>query len=99
MIYYIISWFLEILIIVVPLLVAVAYFTLAERKVIAKIWQSTKWVKVDSVGERPHFWVDGDISFYWDVYWFVVDEIYNELLWETIWANKFWIVWEEGSEL
>ena len=37
MIYYIISWFLEILIIVVPLLVAVAYFTLAERKVIASM--------------------------------------------------------------
>jgi NADH-quinone oxidoreductase subunit H len=37
MIYFIISWILEILIIVVPLLVAVAYFTLAERKVIASI--------------------------------------------------------------
>jgi len=37
MIYYIISWILEILIIVVPLLISVAYFTLAERKVIASI--------------------------------------------------------------
>jgi NADH-quinone oxidoreductase subunit H len=37
MIYYLISWILEILIIVVPLLIAVAYFTLAERKVIASI--------------------------------------------------------------
>ena len=37
MIYFIISWVLEILIIVVPLLIAVAYFTLAERKVIASI--------------------------------------------------------------
>jgi len=37
MIYFIISWILEILIIVVPLLIAVAYFTLAERKVIASI--------------------------------------------------------------
>jgi len=37
MIYYIISWFLEILLIVVPLLIAVAYFTLAERKVIASM--------------------------------------------------------------
>ena len=37
MIYYIISWILEILIIVVPMLIAVAYFTLAERKVIASI--------------------------------------------------------------
>ena len=37
MVYYIISWILEILIIVVPMLVAVAYFTLAERKVIASI--------------------------------------------------------------
>ena len=37
MIYYIISWVLEILIIVVPLLISVAYFTLAERKVIASI--------------------------------------------------------------
>jgi NADH-quinone oxidoreductase subunit H len=35
--YYIISWILEILIIVVPLLISVAYFTLAERKVIASI--------------------------------------------------------------
>ena len=37
MIYYIISWVLQILIIVVPMLIAVAYFTLAERKVIASI--------------------------------------------------------------
>jgi len=37
MIYYIISWILEILLIVVPLLISVAYFTLAERKVIASI--------------------------------------------------------------
>jgi NADH-quinone oxidoreductase subunit H len=37
MTYFIISWILEILIIVVPLLIAVAYFTLAERKVIASI--------------------------------------------------------------
>jgi len=37
MIYYIISWVLEILLIVVPLLISVAYFTLAERKVIASI--------------------------------------------------------------
>lgn len=37
MIYYIISWILQILIIVVPMLIAVAYFTLAERKVIASI--------------------------------------------------------------
>ena len=37
MIYYIISWILQILIIIVPMLVAVAYFTLAERKVIASI--------------------------------------------------------------
>jgi NADH-quinone oxidoreductase subunit H len=37
MIYYIISWFLEILLIVVALLIAVAYFTLAERKVIASM--------------------------------------------------------------
>jgi NADH-quinone oxidoreductase subunit H len=37
MIYYIIAWVLEILIIVVPLLIAVAYFTLAERKVIASM--------------------------------------------------------------
>ena len=37
MVYYIISWILEILIIVVPMLIAVAYFTLAERKVIASI--------------------------------------------------------------
>jgi NADH-quinone oxidoreductase subunit H len=37
MIYYLISWIFEILIIVVPLLIAVAYFTLAERKVIASI--------------------------------------------------------------
>jgi NADH-quinone oxidoreductase subunit H len=37
MIYYIISWILEILIIIVPMLIAVAYFTLAERKVIASI--------------------------------------------------------------
>jgi len=37
MIYYIIAWIIEILIIVVPLLVAVAYFTLAERKVIASM--------------------------------------------------------------
>ena len=37
MIYYVISWILEILLIAVPLLVAVAYFTLAERKVIASI--------------------------------------------------------------
>ena len=37
MIYFIVSWILEILIIVVPLLIAVAYFTLAERKVIASI--------------------------------------------------------------
>jgi NADH-quinone oxidoreductase subunit H len=37
MIYYIISWFLEILLIIVPLLIAVAYFTLAERKVIASM--------------------------------------------------------------
>jgi len=36
-IYYIISWILEILIIVIPLLIAVAYFTLAERKVIASV--------------------------------------------------------------
>tara|TARA_B100000787_G_scaffold168169_1_gene156405 strand:- start:40 stop:1032 length:993 start_codon:yes stop_codon:yes gene_type:complete len=35
--YYIISWILEILIIIVPLLISVAYFTLAERKVIASI--------------------------------------------------------------
>jgi len=37
MIYYIIAWIIEILIIVVPLLIAVAYFTLAERKVIASM--------------------------------------------------------------
>lgn len=37
MFYNIISWVLEILIIIVPLLVAVAYFTLAERKVIASM--------------------------------------------------------------
>ena len=37
MIYYVISWILEILLIAVPLLIAVAYFTLAERKVIASI--------------------------------------------------------------
>jgi NADH-quinone oxidoreductase subunit H len=37
MIYSIICWILEILIIVVPLLVSIAYFTLAERKVIASI--------------------------------------------------------------
>jgi NADH-quinone oxidoreductase subunit H len=37
MIYYVISWILEILIIVVPLLVSVAYFTLAERKVLASM--------------------------------------------------------------
>jgi NADH-quinone oxidoreductase subunit H len=37
MTYYLISWAIEILIIVVPLLIAVAYFTLAERKVIASI--------------------------------------------------------------
>tara|TARA_B110001450_G_C17653200_1_gene494138 strand:- start:1547 stop:2539 length:993 start_codon:yes stop_codon:yes gene_type:complete len=37
MIYYVISWILEILIIAVPLLVAIAYFTLAERKVLASI--------------------------------------------------------------
>jgi NADH-quinone oxidoreductase subunit H len=37
MIYYVISWILEILLIAVPLLVSVAYFTLAERKVIASI--------------------------------------------------------------
>jgi NADH-quinone oxidoreductase subunit H len=37
MIYYIISWILEILIIIVPMLIAVAYFTLLERKVIASI--------------------------------------------------------------
>jgi NADH-quinone oxidoreductase subunit H len=37
MIYYIINWILSILIIVVPMLIAVAYFTLAERKVLASI--------------------------------------------------------------
>jgi|TARA_B110001452_G_scaffold19606_1_gene15795 NADH-quinone oxidoreductase subunit H len=37
MTYYIISWIIEILIIVVPLLIAVAYFTLAERKIIASM--------------------------------------------------------------
>jgi len=37
MFYNIISWILESLIIIVPLLVAVAYFTLAERKVIASM--------------------------------------------------------------
>lgn len=37
MIYYVISWILEILLIAVPLLVAIAYFTLAERKVLASI--------------------------------------------------------------
>lgn len=37
MFYNIISWILEVLIIIVPLLVAVAYFTLAERKVIASM--------------------------------------------------------------
>ena len=37
MTYYIISWIIEILIIIVPLLIAVAYFTLAERKVIASM--------------------------------------------------------------
>lgn len=37
MIYYVISWILEILVIAVPLLVAIAYFTLAERKVLASI--------------------------------------------------------------
>ena len=37
MIYYVISWILEILLIAVPLLVAVAYFTLAERKIIASM--------------------------------------------------------------
>jgi NADH-quinone oxidoreductase subunit H len=37
MTYYIISWIIEILIIIVPLLIAVAYFTLAERKIIASM--------------------------------------------------------------
>jgi len=37
MIYYVISWILEILLIAVPLLIAIAYFTLAERKVLASI--------------------------------------------------------------
>ncbi|MEC7288283.1 MAG: NADH-quinone oxidoreductase subunit H, partial [Verrucomicrobiota bacterium] len=33
----VISWILEILLIAVPLLIAIAYFTLAERKVLASI--------------------------------------------------------------
>jgi len=37
MFYNIISWVIEILIIIIPLLIAVAYFTLAERKVIASM--------------------------------------------------------------
>lgn len=37
MIYYLISWILEILIIAVPLLVSIAFFTLAERKVLASM--------------------------------------------------------------
>ena len=37
MLYQKISWFLQILIIVIPLLAAVAFFTLAERKILASI--------------------------------------------------------------
>lgn len=37
MLFQIINWILQILIIVVPLLIAVAYFTLAERKILASI--------------------------------------------------------------
>ena len=37
MLFQIINWILQILIIVIPLLIAVAYFTLAERKILASI--------------------------------------------------------------
>ena len=37
MLFQIINWVLQILIIIVPLLIAVAYFTLAERKILASI--------------------------------------------------------------